>query len=124
MQDFRKLIIWQKGMAISKEVYSVAKQLPKSQLYILSSQIIRSAISIPSNIAEGSSRFSKKDFARFLEIAQGSAFELETQLILVKDFNLIENIKIEAIIDELSILQKMINAFRKKVLTKNSIQKD
>jgi len=119
MQDFRKLTIWQNGMSISKKVFELSKQLPKTQQFILISQITRAAVSIPSNIAEGSSRSSKKDFGRFLEIAQGSAFELETQLILIKDFNLIDANSIDNILIEFNVLQKMIASFRTKVLSKN-----
>ena len=76
MQDFQKLTIWQKGIEITKRIYELSKQLPRNEEYGLVSQIKRSAVSIPSNIAEGASRKSNKDFARFLEIAIGSTFEL------------------------------------------------
>ncbi len=81
MRDFRTLNIWQGGIAIVKQVYRLAESLPVEEKYGLRSQICRSAVSIPSNIAEGCSRSSQIDFKRFLEIALGSSFELETQLI-------------------------------------------
>ncbi len=81
MRDFRKYDIWNDSMDLVNQVYRIVEQFPKSEKFILVSQITRSAISIPSNIAEGTSRKSEKDFSRFLEISLGSAFELETQMI-------------------------------------------
>ena len=82
MQDYQKLQIWQHGLTITKMIYNLCQKLPKNEEYILASQMKRASISIPTNIAEGASRRSKKDFRRFLEIALGSAFELETELII------------------------------------------
>jgi four helix bundle protein len=81
ISSFKELIVWQKAMELAKEVYNISKKLPPEEIYSLSSQIKRSAISIPSNIAEGHKR-GTKDFVRFLMIAYGSSAELETQLIL------------------------------------------
>lgn len=78
MRDFRKLEIWNKGIAIVKTVYAFTADLPKSEKYGLISQMQRCAVSIPSNIAEGCSRNSEIEYKRYLEIAIGSAFELET----------------------------------------------
>ncbi|PLX22308.1 MAG: diversity-generating retroelement protein bAvd family protein [Marinilabiliales bacterium] len=84
MKDFKKLNVWQKGIDLVTSIYKISKNFPSEEKYGLSSQITRAAVSIPSNIAEGSSRFSEKDYFRFLEIALGSAFELETQLMIVE----------------------------------------
>ena len=84
MNNFKDLKIWQKGMEIVSMIFDLVKQLPKEEKLTLRSQMIRSAVSIPSNIAEGTSRNSNKDFARFLEIALGSCFELETQIIITQ----------------------------------------
>ena len=81
LTSFKELIVWQKSMELAMEVYKISKELPHEEMYSLSSQIKRSAISIPSNIAEGHKR-GTKDFVRFLIIAYGSSAELETQLIL------------------------------------------
>ncbi len=75
MKNFRRLKIWEQGMEIVKKTYSLSKQLPADERFGLTSQITRAAISIPSNIAEGSSRTTGKDKKRFAEIALGSAFE-------------------------------------------------
>ena len=81
INSFKELIVWQKAMELVKEVYDISKKLPREEMYGLSSQLKRSAISIPSNIAEGHKR-GTKDFVRFLIISYGSSAELETQLIL------------------------------------------
>ena len=91
MRDFRKLVIWKQGIEIVKEVYKLSEQLPKEEKFGLKSQITRAAVSIPSNIAEGSSRNSSIEFKRFLEIAIGSLFELETQLVIITELNLIKS---------------------------------
>ncbi len=81
IDSFKDLIVWQKGMELTKEVYEITRKLPHEEMYGLSSQLKRSAISIPSNIAEGHKK-GTKDYGRFLTIAYGSSAELETQLIL------------------------------------------
>ncbi|KAA3613802.1 MAG: four helix bundle protein [Calditrichaeota bacterium] len=114
MRDFRTLSIWQEGIVIVKHVYKVAQYLPPEEKYGLRSQITRCAVSIPSNIAEGCSRSSQIDFKRFLEIALGSAFELETQLIIMEELSIIagdlNNIKLQ-----LNKEQKMINSLISKL---------
>jgi four helix bundle protein len=82
MRNFKKLEIWNKGIHIVKETYKVSSSLPSEEKFGLKSQIKRAAVSIPSNIAEGSGRNSEVEFKRFLEIALGSLFELETQMII------------------------------------------
>ena len=80
MRNFREYDIWIDAMDLVETVYTLVDRFPSTEKFALSSQITRSAVSIPSNIAEGASRSSEKDFARFLEISLGSCFELETQL--------------------------------------------
>lgn len=117
MQDYMKLSIWSKGIEITKLIYVLRQELPKNEEYGLSSQLKRAAVSIPSNIAEGASRKSKKDFARFLEIALGSAFEIETQLILVKELSLVHSNKVESVLKNIKEERKMLFAFTKKLTT-------
>ncbi len=83
VKSFKELIVWQKSIDLAQEIYSVSAQLPKKEIYGLCSQIQRSSVSISSNIAEGKKRGTKKEFIRFLGIADGSAAELETQLIII-----------------------------------------
>lgn len=79
--NFKKMKIWEKAMNLCDVTFQITVNFPKSEIYSLTSQINRSAISVPSNIAEGSSRSSNKDFSRFLEISLGSLYELQTQII-------------------------------------------
>ena len=112
MRDFRKLEIWQESMQLAKEVIKLAKEFPDWEKYALAQQLSRAAVSIPSNIAEGCSRSSNKEFIRFLNIALGSAFEAETQLLLAKDLHYAPFAKLEQAIEHLHLLQRRINAFR------------
>jgi len=119
MSNFRNLKIWQKGMQLVIDIYKLSERLPREEKYGLKSQITRAAISIPSNIAEGSSRSSDKDYKRFLEISLGSAFELETQVLIIKKLNMVNNEQIDIVLSALHEEQKMINTFIQK-LTANS----
>ena len=82
MNSYKDLVVWQKAIDLSFDIYSLTKDFPKEEMYGLVSQIRRSAVSIPSNIAEGQARKYHQQFSRFLSIAQGSLAELETQIII------------------------------------------
>lgn len=99
-----------------KKIYIITNSFPSTEKFGLASQMNRSAISIPSNIAEGCSRKTSIDFARFIEIALGSSFELETQLIIANNLNYILEEQTKTIIEELNILQKRLNALREAIL--------
>jgi len=99
-------------MEVAKAVYETTAKFPANERYGLTSQINRSAVSIPSNIAEGAGRNSDKEFIQFLSIALGSAFELETQLILAKSFGLINIDQFDLLQNQLEQIQKMINSFK------------
>lgn len=100
-------------MELSLLVYKITNGLPSEEKFGLTSQVRRCAVSIPSNIAEGSSRDSKKEFARFLSISIGSSFELETQLMLSKELNFISESDFNKLEINLSEIQKMLNSFIK-----------
>ena len=85
----RDLVVWQKSMLLAKEVYGLAKRLPKAEEYRLTSQILRSAASVPANIAEGHARGTRKDYARHVSIARGSLAETETFLLLIVSVELL-----------------------------------
>ena len=119
MKDFRKLVIWERGMELTKQVYAFTALLPQKEQFGLISQMNRCSVSIPSNIAEGCSRNSDIELKRFIEIAIGSSFELETQLLLAKEIYQKEN---SLLFDELNRLQKMMNAYHSKLkATPNAI---
>ena len=108
MNNYKELIVWQKARMLVKSIYDLSSQLPSEEKFGTTSQIRRCAVSIPSNIAEGASRRSNKEFAYFLEIAYGSSFELETQLLLCVDINFLQNDIVTLLITELQEIQKMI----------------
>lgn len=87
MKTYSDLLVWQKSLSLVTEVYQISKRFPTDEQFSLTSQIRRCAISIPSNIAEGYGRNSKQDFIRFLRIAMGSLFELQTQLRIANNLN-------------------------------------
>jgi four helix bundle protein len=108
--NFRELIIWKESMSLVKKIYVLTSQLPNNERFGLVSQINRSCISIPSNIAEGSGRTTEKEFSRFLEIAMSSSYELETQLILISE---LYEINIEDVLMDLKSIQFKIGAFKR-----------
>lgn len=116
MRNFYDYEIWKKAIAITKAIYTLTKKLPESEKYGLLSQMRRAAISISSNIAEGSSRSSDKDFARFLEISIGSSFELETQVIIGKEISYFKDDDIKDLLEDLHCLQKQISKLIRKLV--------
>lgn len=118
INSYKDLIVWQKSLILVKDVYKITELLPKNEIFGLVSQMRRSAVSIPSNIAEGRQRSSRKDFVQFLRIAQGSCAELETQLLITKDiYPEIKQGKIEESITE---IQKMLSSMIGKLLDKKA----
>lgn len=113
MHNFEKLKIWQKAMDIASDIYKISLLLPEDEKFNLIHQIKKCAVSIPSNIAEGSGRNSNKEFIQFLGIANGSTFELITQLMLAKKLNLIDEEIIQPIINQLVEVSNMNFSFQK-----------
>ncbi len=116
MRDFRKLTVWHQSVEFAKEIYMITEQFPGKEKYGLCSQLQRAAVSIPSNIAEGSARRTSVDFARFLDIALGSAFEVETQLIIANQIGYLNIETFEKLLKELTIIQKQTNRLRTTIL--------
>lgn len=112
MHNFKKLLFWQKSIVLAKDIYLICQNISSDEKFGLISQMKRSVVSIPSNIAEGSGRNNNKEFNHFLAIALGSAFELETQLILSKELNLLSEDSVQKIISDLIEIQKMIYSFK------------
>ncbi len=107
---FKDLIVWQKAIDLVKEVYSLTKQLPNEEKFDLSSQIRRAVISVPSNIAEGNSRNTKKEYINFLGIARGSTSEVWTQLIICNELNYFTDKQIQKAVLLCEEISKMLNA--------------
>lgn len=116
MHKIEDLKIWQKSIELSKLVYKLIEQLPSDERYGLTNQIKRSVISIPSNIAEGAGRNSNKEFKHFLSIANGSAYELQTQLILTSELGLISIDKMRPINNLLNEILKMSYSLQKSII--------
>lgn len=115
MRDFKKLEIWNNGIELVKQVYKLSRSFPSEERFGLTSQITRAVVSIPSNIAEGCSRNSEIEFKRFLEIAIGSLFEVQTQLIIAKELNFLEKSDSSEIEILLEKEARMINSLISKI---------
>lgn len=114
---YKHLEIWKESIGLAEDIYSLTKKYPKDELFNFVSQLRRASISIPSNIAEGSSRRSKKDYSRFIEIATGSLYEVESLLELSKNLGFIEievydkmTIKITSIANKLGAFRRYLNS--------------
>jgi four helix bundle protein len=117
MHNFRELKVWKAGIEVSKIIFHLTKSFPSEERYGLISQMVRCAVSIPSNIAEGCGRKSNKELHHFLSISLGSSFELETQLIIAKEFNYINQEKLDSACILINDIQKMIYGLQKSLNT-------
>jgi four helix bundle protein len=115
MQDFRELKIWQRSHRLTLAVYRATRSFPKDELFGLISQIRRASASVPANIAEGCGRSGDLEFARFLQIAMGSACELEYHLLLAFDLNFLKESEYNALSKETVEIKRMLGGFLKKV---------
>ena len=113
MRGYQSLIIWQKARALVREIYMITADLPREEMYGLKSQLRRAVISIPSNIAEGYGRQYRPEYIRFLNIARGSCYEVETQLILCMDLGLLGEKQTKRAMDLLDEIGKIGNAMIK-----------
>ena len=115
IKDFRDLDIWKKGIEIVKDIYNIVEKFPKQEFYSLVSQIQRSAVSIPSNIAEGFNRFHNKEYKQFLYIPLGSCAELETQVEVASELKYISNEKKKDILEKINHESRMLTNLIKKI---------
>jgi len=116
MNDFKKLMVWQKSILLVKDIYSETKRFLKEELFGITNQIKRAAVSIPSNIAEGAGR-GTKEFNHFLNISKGSTFELETQIIIAKELNFLQTETFETLNSQIIEIQKMLTGLQKSLRT-------
>jgi four helix bundle protein len=119
MQDFKNISVWEKSHKLTVEIYKITASFPGSELYGLTSQIRRAAVSIPANIAEGCGRDGDVEFGRFLQIAQGSAYELEYHLLLAHELNFLNDKEHENFTVQVNEVRKMLAALIKKLKSDN-----
>ena len=119
MKDFRELKIWQRSHRLTLAVYRATQPFPKDELYGLTSQTRRASASIPANIAEGCGRNGDLELARFLQIAMGSACELEYHLLLAFDLNLLKEPEYASLSKEIIEIKRMLGGFLKKLRAEN-----
>jgi len=115
MKDFRQLMVWEKAHQLALTVYKATAKFPKEELYGLTSQIRRASMSIPTNIAEGCGRNTDAEFARFLQIAMGSASETEYELILARDLEFLANDNYESLHNEVEEVKRMLASLLKTI---------
>ena len=121
-QGYRDLVVWQQAMDVAVETYRLTSSFPKEEMFGLTSQMRRAAVSIASNIAEGEGRKSKNEFSHFLGIALGSKSELETQLILSERVNLLKTTDTEPIKKSLDDIGKMLTALRRIIGSQKNVE--
>jgi four helix bundle protein len=115
MRDFKKINVWEKSQKLAVKIYQVTKSFPKEELYGITSQIRRAAISIPTNIAEGCGKNSEKEFSRYLSIAQGSASEVHSLLLLAKDLGYQKEEENQQLENEIIEIKKMLYSLIEKI---------
>jgi len=119
MHNYKELKVWQKAVDLATKVYEITKNFPKEEVYGLTSQIRRSAVSIASNIAEGAGRNSRKDFNNFLGISNGSLCELNTQILIANRIRLINEVELKEIQQDIVEIQKMNWSLKKSLKTQD-----
>ena len=116
VMSYRDLLVWQKSMALVTEVYRGTRGFPREEIYGLTSQMRRAAVSIPSNIAEGYGRNSTQDYVRFLRMASGSLYELQTQLEIAVNLNYFDKTMFETLYSASSEAEKMLSCLINKLV--------
>ena len=115
MRDYRRLLVWQKAHQLALGIYRATEAFPSSERYGLTSQLRRSAVSVPSNLAEGSGRHTDRDFSRFVSIAAGSANEVEYQLLLALDLGYLRGTDHARLTDQTTEIRRMLTALGRKL---------
>ncbi len=117
MRNFRNLLVWEKSHKLTLDIYKTTSAFPKEEMYGLTSQMQRSATSVPSNIAEGCVRMTQSQLAHFINIASGSSSELEYQILLAKDLNFISRQIFKEHTSQVIEIKRMLTSLHQKVLT-------
>lgn len=118
VQSYRQLIDWQKAMELVKQIYEITKSFPKEEIYCLTSQIRRAAVSVPSNIAEGQGRDSTKEFLHHLSIAYGSLMETETQILIAESLAYLKSEESNLILEKTAEAGRLINGLSRSLKAK------
>jgi four helix bundle protein len=118
-QNFKDLLVWQRGMALAKWIYEITRTFPSDERFGLVAQMRRAAVSIPSNIAEGQARHTTGEFVQFISHAEGSLAELETQLRLSAELGFCLERDIQNDFELMEELRKMLNSLRRKLVTRH-----
>ncbi len=113
--SYRDLIAWRKAMSLVREVYRITESFPRAEVYGLTNQLRRAAVSVPSNIAEGQARFSQKEFHHFLSQARGSLAEMETQLLIAQDLGYASTTASQGVLSKAAELSRILNGLIKAV---------
>ena len=116
MKTYRDLIVWQKAMVLVTEIYKVSKSFPRREDYGLTSQLRRCAVSIPSNIAEGYGRNSRNEYIRFLQIASGSLYELQTQLEIAANLGYLKKDEFELLYESTREVERMLSVLIRRLI--------
>lgn len=116
-KSYRDLIAWQKAIELVTEIYKISKNFPKDELYGLTSQLRRAAVSVPSNIAEGQARLSKQEFRNFLGYARASLVEVETQLVIAKNLGFVNGCDSENLVRQTTEVARILNGLLNSVRT-------
>jgi four helix bundle protein len=119
-QSYRDLLVWQKSMALAKEIYKITAKFPSEEKFGLISQMRRAAVSVPSNIAEGQARNTTGEFVQFISHAEGSLAELDTQLTLAVELDFLTSEKAKLCMDSITELRRMLNGLRRAVTGQKS----
>lgn len=122
IKTYKDLLVWKRSVDLATKIYTTTEKFPKTEIYGLVSQMRRSAVSIPSNIAEGRNRGTRKDFAQFIRIAVGSTAELETQTEISKNLKLINESEYSQIISETGQISMMLRAIIRKLDLNSKLQ--
>jgi len=120
VKTYRDLVVWQKSMALVTEIYKQTKSFPKDETYGLTSQMRRCAVSIPSNIAEGYGRNSTMDYIRFLRVAAGSLYELQTQIEIAFNLCYLSKVELDKMYESSREIERMLSSLTKKLNDKRT----
>ncbi|WP_047444462.1 four helix bundle protein [Alistipes sp. ZOR0009] len=123
MHNFKELVVWQKSHAFVLEIYTTTRKFPKEEVFGITNQLRRASVSIEANIAEGAGRSTPNDFMRFIDMSNGSSFEVETLLLLCKDLAYLSEEENEQLLHKLDEIQKMLYKLREHLLQKTKEKK-